>query len=104
MPRRIVMPPTQTKLVPMKGGLDQITPTILGTPGMVKESVNFECVEGPGGGYRRIHGYEQVDGQALATDTSIQTILLDDQVRYRVRVTTSNGDSDPTQAPEPGGE
>ena len=80
-PRMIAMPPTATETIRLVGGLDEITPTLLGKAGWLKDGLNFECVEDPGGGYRRIHGYDQTDGRQLAS-TMFPTFLT---------VTTPNG-------------
>ena len=53
----------------LKGGLDQITPTLSLEPGFLKDSLNFEA--SVTGGYSRVVGYERFDGKASPTDASI---------------------------------
>lgn len=55
------------------GGLDLVTPTLRLQPGVLRDSLNFECAQN--GGYSRIEGYERFDGQpspSSATFTIIQ--------------------------------
>jgi len=60
-------PPAVDAIV-LKGGLDQITPTLSLAGGAVRQAVNFEC--SVTGGYTRILGYERVDGHPSPTDTA----------------------------------
>ena len=46
----------------LKGGLDQITPTLMLGSGALRQALNFECAVS--GGYTRIAGYERYDGHA----------------------------------------
>lgn len=55
------MPSVEYEHITLKGGLDQITPTLSLKPGVCREAVNFECLEF--GGYGRIAGYERYSGQ-----------------------------------------
>ena len=55
------MAPVRYEVVMLKGGLDQITPTLSLDAGFAKDSVNFECAVT--GGYTRVAGYERFDGQ-----------------------------------------
>ena len=50
----------------MVGGLDQITPTLSLSPGVVRRAANFEC--SLNGGYTRIAGYERFDGRPNPSD------------------------------------
>ena len=50
----------------LKGGLDQITPTLSLPPGVLRDALNFECLEN--GGYGRIGGYERYSGQPAPSD------------------------------------
>ncbi len=52
----------------LKGGLDQLTPTLSLKPSFCREAVNFEC--SVTGGYTRIGGYERMDGRAKPSDAS----------------------------------
>lgn len=62
------MPRVQYASIALKGGLDQITPTLALPPGFVKDSINFECAVS--GGYSRIAGYERYSGQPKPSDAS----------------------------------
>lgn len=58
--------PTRTErptAVALRGGLDLHTPTLQLKAGVCRDALNFECL--PDGGYRRIGGYEQFDGNPL---------------------------------------
>lgn len=57
------MPRISYETIVLKGGLDQITPSLALPPGVAKEAINFEC--SITGGYSRIAGYERFDGRAL---------------------------------------
>lgn len=66
------MAPVRYEVVMLKGGLDQITPTLSLEPGFAKDAVNFECAVT--GGYTRIAGYERYDGQ-MAPSTATYSLL-----------------------------
>ena len=57
----------------LKGGMDQITPTLTLSNGALRHSLNFEAAVT--GGYSRIAGYERYDGQPSPTDSSLNEIL-----------------------------
>lgn len=52
----------------LKGGLDQVTPSLTLGSGAARQALNFEC--GVSGGYTRIKGYERFDGHTSPTDVS----------------------------------
>lgn len=56
----------QHETMAMKGGLDQITPTLSLPPGVLRDALNFECLEN--GGYGRIGGYERYSGEPSPSD------------------------------------
>jgi hypothetical protein len=56
------LPQVRYDQIRMVGGLDQITPTLSLTPGVIRRAANFEC--SLNGGYTRIAGYERYDGRA----------------------------------------
>lgn len=60
-PAVIKTSPIRDHIVPLRGGLDQKTPTLMLPPGYCRDACNFE-VE-PTGGYTRVEGYERFDGQ-----------------------------------------
>lgn len=67
--------PIQHDRIDLKGGLDQITPTLSLPPGVCRDSVNFEV--SVTGGYSRIGGYERFDGHtATPSNASYQTLSL----------------------------
>lgn len=55
------MPPVKYDMILLRGGLDQITPTLSLKAGFCRDALNFECLEL--GGYGRIGGYERFSGQ-----------------------------------------
>lgn len=78
-------PQVRYDLIRLKGGLDQVTPTLSLPPGVARNSLNFEA--SITGGYTRIAGYERFDGQAYpasATYTvlygSFSGVAVGDQV------------------------
>lgn len=63
-----MMPPVSIEPVMLRGGLDQITPTLSLPSGVAREALNFECAVT--GGYTRVTGYERFDGHASPADSS----------------------------------
>lgn len=55
-------------MVVLKGGLDQVTPTLTLAPGALRQCTNFEAAVT--GGYNRIKGYERFDGNSGPTAMS----------------------------------
>lgn len=53
---------------PFQGGLDLLSSPLRIAPGRVVESQNFEAVNSENGGYRRISGYERIDGRPAPSD------------------------------------
>lgn len=49
------------EVIPLKGGLDLVTPTLSLKPGVARDAVNYEV--SITGGYTRIVGYERYDGR-----------------------------------------
>ena len=62
----------QYGLIPLAGGLDQVTPTLSLKPGVARDSLNFEC--SITGGYSRIAGYERFDGRFSPSEASYSQI------------------------------
>lgn len=52
----------------LRGGLDQITPTVSLGSGVLRQALNFECAVS--GGYTRIVGYERFDGHPSPAESS----------------------------------
>src|SRR5574340_645956 len=69
----IQMPQTRFDVIALKGGLDQVTPTLALPPGVCKQASNFEC--SIYGGYTRIAGYERHDGRPTPSDAT-QTMVF----------------------------
>jgi sugar lactone lactonase YvrE len=67
------MPATQAEVIQLKGGLDQVTPTLGLKAGVCKQASNFEC--SVYGGYSRIQGYERYDGRP-APSAALGTIVF----------------------------
>lgn len=55
------LPQVLYDLINLRGGLDQVTPTLSLQPGVLRRSANFEC--SVTGGYTRIAGYERFNGK-----------------------------------------
>lgn len=58
---QLTTPPVKYDLIRLKGGLDQVTPTLSLPPGIARRAANFEC--SITGGYTRVAGYERFDGR-----------------------------------------
>ena len=52
---------TKPNVIFLNGGLDEVTPPFELKPGVCRKMLNFE--QSVFGGYRRIGGYERLDGQ-----------------------------------------
>ena len=61
-------------VVPLRGGLDLVSPAMMAAPGFAIQAKNYE-VEARG--YRRIGGYEPYDGQPSALDADYYVLYLD---------------------------
>lgn len=61
------LPPVQLDFIALRGGLDQITPTLNLPNGYARYALNFECAVT--GGYTRISGYERFDGRTSPSDS-----------------------------------
>lgn len=68
------LPPVKYDVVMMRGGVDQITPTLSLAPGVLRDGLNFECATT--GGYTRIVGYERYDGQPSPSDATYQGLMV----------------------------
>ena len=87
------MPPTKTETIRLTGGLDEITPILQGKSGWLKDGLNFECVEDPGGGYRRIHGYDQTDGRTLPSNENIVFVKLTVDTNAHILIAAGAGET-----------
>lgn len=70
----INMVPVNYEPITLKGGLDQITPTLSLRPGVCRDAVNFECLEF--GGYGRIGGYERYSGQPSPSKATFSLLYV----------------------------
>lgn len=70
----IKMPPIQYDVVPCKGGLDQLTPSLSLNKSYLMDVLNFEV--SVNGGYARIGGYEAFDGQPSPSDATYLIIQV----------------------------
>lgn len=59
--------------IPLRGGMDQATPTLEAKPGTLRDSSNFDV--NTLGGYQRIDGYEKWDGQQLCNSYGYSTLV-----------------------------
>lgn len=77
MARRVKAPPmpeVKTHITALRGGLNQLSPTLALEPGACRESSNYECAAT--GGYRRIGGYERYDGRARPSDATYTIVQV----------------------------
>jgi hypothetical protein len=65
---------SQDQYIQLRGGLDQLTPTLSLKPGAARDARNFEC--SITGGYSRIAGYERFDGRPNPSDATYLTMTL----------------------------
>ena len=63
---------SQDDFIPLRGGLDLVTPPLSLKPGYVRDALNFEA--SVLGGYTRIAGYERVDGRPNPSDAIYLTL------------------------------
>lgn len=70
------LPSVKTKTIRLEGGLDLETPPISMKEGFALEANNIEC--NLNGGYRKMTGYERLDGREKPSDAVMHTILVDD--------------------------
>jgi hypothetical protein len=68
------LPPVDYELIRLKGGLDQVTPTLSLPSGVARRAANFEC--SITGGYTRIAGYERFDGRPRPSDATYIVIYM----------------------------
>ncbi len=68
------LPSVNYELIRLKGGLDQVTPTLSLPSGVARRAANFEC--SITGGYTRIAGYERFDGRARPSDATYIVIYM----------------------------
>lgn len=61
-------------LVPLAGGLDQVTPTLSLKPGVMRDAQNYEC--SITGGYTRIAGYERYDGRPAPSNATYLALTV----------------------------
>ena len=70
----IQMPPVRYEVIELKGGLDQITPTLSLIAGACKNASNFEALES--GGYGRIGGYERYSGKTAPSVAAYSVLFV----------------------------
>lgn len=90
------LPQVNIGIIALKGGTDQITPTLSLPDTYARDALNFEC--GVTGGYTRIAGYERFDGHTSPTDAStsgeqrlVSVASYDNTPAVGNSVTTSGG-------------
>lgn len=66
--------PVKYDVVTLRGGWDQVTPSLSLAPGVIRDALNFECA--PTGGYTRIGGYERFDGQPRPSDAIYEVLQV----------------------------
>ena len=67
-------PPVKYDTIALKGGMDQLTPTLSLATGHCRRANNFEC--SITGGYSRIEGYERYDGHAKPSDAVYRILTV----------------------------
>lgn len=72
----------QVSYFPLQGGEDLLSPPLTVKPGRLLYSLNYEC--DASGRYRRIAGFERLDGRAAPSDASYTQVCFE------------NGDTAPT--------
>lgn len=72
------LPPVKYDIIQLKGGFDQVTPTMSLPAGVARRAANFEC--SVTGGYTRIAGYERFDGRPSPAAASYLILYLDGSV------------------------
>lgn len=80
------LPTVKMDVVVLKGGLDQVTPTLDLPPGYARSSVNFEML--PTGGIGRVAGYERFNGFAAKPSAATYQLLQLTQSGFINRPTT----------------
>jgi hypothetical protein len=70
--RRLSIPEAVSKYWPFRGGLDQTSPSISVSAGVLRQSSNIEV--GPNGAYMVTQGYERFDGRAKPSDATYAII------------------------------
>ena len=68
------MPPIKYQTTLMRGGWDQVSPTLSLAPGVARDGLNYEVAQS--GGYARIGGYERYDGQAKPSDAGYSIVQV----------------------------
>jgi hypothetical protein len=81
------LPSVQISYFPLKGGLNLVTPPLSMPDGMCRDCLNFEV--DIDGGYRRVAGYERLDGRPQPSDAIFYTIACTfvDTVAYGDTIT-----------------
>lgn len=88
------LPQKQVSTTNLKGGIDLASTLLNVSPGAAIGLVNFEPeLEG---GYRRINGYERVDGRAAPSDAVYYTVSVADATGIAVGATLTGGTSGAT--------
>lgn len=64
----------EQKVTLLRGGLDQVTPTLSLPEGFANYSLNFECAIT--GGYGRVKGYERIDGRPAPSDGTFTIVQI----------------------------
>lgn len=84
------MAPVMYDFLQLKGGMDQVTPTLSLPPGVCRDALNHECVEN--GGYGRIDGYERYSGQPKPSDAVYALLFVSGFMNFpAVGNTITNG-------------
>jgi hypothetical protein len=73
-PLNIPATTVQTEVISLRGGLDQLTPSLSLKPGYLRVAENVECLED--GGYGRIKGYERFDGRPAPSDATYGVLTV----------------------------
>lgn len=71
---QLQLPKVLDDIVELKGGMDQMTPTLKLAPGVCRRSLNFEAAIN--GGYTRIAGYERYDGRTSPSSVTFKLLPI----------------------------
>lgn len=75
-PISFVQRDVQPYLTLLRGGWDTITPIVMGDPGLIRDSINFDVATSELGGYTRIPGYERFDGRPSPSAATFSLVQI----------------------------
>lgn len=88
---RLNLPQVRYELISLRGGMDQVTPTLSLPSGVARRAANFEC--SISGGYTRVAGYERFDGRPRPSQATYIVIYMTSTGGVAVGNTVTGGTS-----------